>query len=138
MGRSAHCRNPIRQAPLRARAFGAGYRRWRSALHSEVSAERHAHRIRTAAAPLSRFRGGRSYSRSGSPGFAGYFLGLLEEPGNRGGPWTIAITFAFGGEHGDVLIVARRGRDEIRRQGQPVEAAVEVFKEAMSSAALAA
>ena len=66
----------------------------------------------------------------GIPGLAGFFLALLEEPGNAGGPWAIAITYAFGGEHGDVLIVARRGRDEIRRQGQPVDAAIEVFKEA--------
>lgn len=68
----------------------------------------------------------------GIPGFAGFFLTTLEEPSNRGGAWTIAITWAFGGEHGEVLVVARRGDVEIRRQGQPVDAAIEVFKEAVA------
>lgn len=76
----------------------------------------------------------------GIPGFAGFFLAMLEEPKNRGGAWTIAINFAFGGDHGDVIIVARRGDVEIRRQGQPVDAAIEVFRESVAQqrAAMAA
>jgi hypothetical protein len=63
----------------------------------------------------------------GVPGFAGLFLSLLEDPDHQGGPWTIAIAPSIAG---DVVIVARRRGVEIRRQGPPVETAVEIFKAA--------
>jgi hypothetical protein len=65
----------------------------------------------------------------GVPGFAGLFLSLLEDPDHRGGPWTVSIAPSI---LGDVVIVARRGDVELRRQGHPVEASIEVFKAAMA------
>lgn len=62
----------------------------------------------------------------GIPGFAGFFLSLLEEQEG----WAIAITRAFAGEPDDVLIIAARGGERIQIVGQPAVAAVEVFRQA--------
>lgn len=68
----------------------------------------------------------------GIPGFAGFFLSQLEEPANQGGPWSIAITPAFAGADGDLLIVAARDDDHVQSAGPAVEAAITVFREAIA------
>lgn len=68
----------------------------------------------------------------GIPGFAGFFLSLLEQEG-----FVISITWAFAGDHGDVLIVAARGNGHIEASGAPAAAAVEVFRQVREAIALA-
>lgn len=62
----------------------------------------------------------------GIPGFAGFFLSLLE----RNDGWAISVTHGFAGEPGDVLIVAARDGDRVQEEGDPAVAAVEVFRRA--------
>jgi hypothetical protein len=42
----------------------------------------------------------------------------------------ISVTPSFAGEEGDVLIVAAKGNDHVHATGQPVEAAIEVHRQA--------
>lgn len=61
----------------------------------------------------------------GIPGFAGFFLSLLEVDG-----WAISATPAFASEAGDILIVAARGNDHVEAAGHPSVAAVDVYRNA--------
>jgi hypothetical protein len=61
----------------------------------------------------------------GIPGFAGFFLSLLEEDG-----WAVSITHAFAGTAGELLIVAAREDEHVQRAAPAAVAAVEVFKRA--------
>lgn len=68
---------------------------------------------------------GEALTPLGIPGFAGFFLSLLEENG-----WAVSITRAFAGDAGDLLVVAARGNDHVEYSGAPADAAVEVFRQA--------
>jgi hypothetical protein len=68
---------------------------------------------------------GEALTPLGIPGFAGFFLSLLEEDG-----WAVSITRAFAGDAGDFLIVAARGDDHVQASGAPANAAVDVFRQA--------
>lgn len=123
MGRTAHCGRPGVRAAFGARVRG------RSAAFAFSTPTRgvqlNAPTAYEQLCLLHPAENGEGLTKLGIPGFAGFFLSLLEVDG-----WAVSATPAFASPDGEILIVAAHGDRHVQAAGDPATAAVDVYRQA--------